>query len=45
MAAVTVIPPPPIPALEIDDLHVAVDGREILRGVVPGRRRRASSTP
>src|SRR4051812_28973001 len=36
-------PPPalPIPALEIENLHVAVDGREILRGVnlavEPGR--------
>ena len=29
MAGVTVIPP----ALEIDDLHVRVDGREIMRGV------------
>jgi len=29
MAGVTAIPP----ALEIDDLHVSVDGREILRGV------------
>ncbi len=34
MAGVTVIPPAlEIPALEIDDLHVRVDGREILRGV------------
>ena len=33
MAAVTAIPPAPRPALEIDDLHVSVDDREILEGV------------
>jgi Fe-S cluster assembly ATP-binding protein len=33
MAAVTAIPPAPQPALEIDDLHVSVDDREILKGV------------
>ena len=34
MAGVNAIPAAPaIPALEIDDLHVTVDGREILRGV------------
>ena len=37
-------PRPPSPALEIDDLHVSVEDREILRGVTPRRRRRASST-
>ena len=33
------------PLLEIDDLHVAVDGHEILRGRHASRSARARSTP